>query len=354
MYKIAILPGDGIGPEVIREATKVLLKIATRFGHRLELTEALIGGAAIDKAGVPLPPETLSLCKASDAILLGAIGGPKWNSNPRELKPEHALLGLRKELGLFANLRPARTYAALAHASTLKPGIVEAVDLLVVRELTGGVYYGVPRGIQQVDGQSVAVNTMIYSEGEVERIAVVAFEAAMMRRKKVCSVDKANVLECSQLWRRVVAEVAQRFPDIELTHMYVDNAAMQLVRNPGQFDVILTENLFGDILSDEAAMLTGSIGMLPSASKGGAVALYEPVHGSAPDIAGSGKANPIAAIESVAMMLRMSLQLQAEADVVEQAVLSALSRGCRTADICSAGEAPTSTQEMGEKIVQQI
>ena len=354
MYKVAILPGDGIGPEVVREATKVLLKIGERFGHRFELKEALIGGAAIDKLGVPLPPETLSVCKGSDAILLGAIGGPKWNGNPRELKPEHALLGLRKELGLFANLRPARTYAALAHASTLKPEIIWAVDLLVVRELVGGLYYGVPRGIGRADGQSVAVNTMTYSEGEVERIAVVAFEAAMSRRKKVCSVDKANVLECSQLWRAVVSEVAKRFPDVELTHMYVDNAAMQLVRNPGQFDVILTENLFGDILSDEAAMLTGSIGMLPSASMGGTVALYEPVHGSAPDIAGSGKANPIAAIASAAMMLRMSLRLGAEADMVEQAILSTLSRGCRTADISSAGEAPIATYEMGDMIVQQM
>jgi 3-isopropylmalate dehydrogenase len=354
LYKIAVLPGDGIGPEVVREATKVLLKIGERFGHRFELKEALIGGAAIDKVGVPLPPETLSVCKGSDAILLGAIGGPRWNNNPRELKPEHALLGLRKELGLFANLRPAKTYAALVHASTLKPETIQAVDLLVVRELTGGLYYGVPRGIQRVDGQSVAVNTMTYSEGEIERIAVVAFEAAMSRRKRVCSVDKANVLECSQLWRGVVSEAAKRFPDVELTHMYVDNAAMQLVRNPGQFDVIVTENLFGDILSDEAAMLTGSIGMLPSASLGGSVALYEPVHGSAPDIAGSGKANPVAAIESVAMMLRLSLHLGAEAEAIEKAVLSALSHGHRTADICSAGQVPISTGDMGEVIVQHI
>jgi 3-isopropylmalate dehydrogenase len=353
-YKIAVLPGDGIGPEVVREGIKVLLKIGEKFSRRFEVKEAPIGGAALDKVGVPLPPETLSLCKNSDAVLLGAIGGPKWHSNPPELKPEQALLALRKELGLFANLRPAKTCPALIHSSTLKPETIKDVDLLVVRELTGGLYYGEPRGIHQANGQKIAVNTMIYSEREVERIAVVAFEAAKMRRKRVCSVDKANVLECSQLWRSVVNEVGERYQDVELTHMYVDNCAMQLIRNPSQFDVLVTENLFGDILSDEAAMLTGSIGMLASASLGGIIALYEPVHGSAPDIAGQGKANPIAAIASVAMMLRMSLHLVAEADAVEQAILSALMRGHRTADICAPGESPISTTAMGDIIVRQI
>jgi 3-isopropylmalate dehydrogenase len=339
---------------VVREGIKVLLKVGERFSHRFEVREAPIGGEALDEVGVPLPSETLSLCKGSDAVLLGAIGGPKWDSSPPELKPEQALLALRKELGLYANLRPAKAYSPLAHSSTLKLETIHDVDLLVVRELTGGLYYGEPRGIHQVNGQKVAVNTMAYSEREIDRIAVVAFEEARTRRKRVCSVDKANVLECSRLWRSVVNEVGVRYPDVELTHMYVDNCAMQLIRNPSQFDVLVTENLFGDILSDEAAMLTGSIGMLPSASLGGKVALYEPVHGSAPDIAGQGKANPIAAIASVAMMLRMSLHLVAEADAVEQAILSALMRGHRTADICAPGESPISTTAMGDIIVRQL
>lgn len=353
-HKIAVLPGDGIGPEVVREAIKVLLKIGERFNHRFEVREALIGGAALDEVGVPLPPETLSLCKNSNAVLLGAIGGSKWDNNPPELKPERALLSLRKELGLYANLRPARIYSPLIHSSTLKPETIEDIDLLVVRELTGGLYYGEPRGIHETEDHKLAVNTMTYSDDEIERIAVVAFDAAKKRRKRVCSVDKANVLECSRLWRSVVNEVANRYPDVELTHMYVDNCAMQLIRNPRQFDVIVTENLFGDILSDEAAMLTGSIGMLPSASLGGTVALYEPVHGSAPDIAGQGRANPIAAIASVAMMLRLSLHLVPEADAVEKAIHSALSQGYRTADICGPGEAPVSTSTMGGIIVEQI
>lgn len=353
-HKIAVLPGDGIGPDVVREAIKVLLKIGERFNHRFEVKEALIGGAALDEVGVPLPSETLSLCKTSDAILLGAIGGSKWDNNPPELKPERALLSLRKELGLFANIRPAKIYSPLIDSSTLKSETIHDVDFIVVRELTGGLYYGEPRGIHEADDHKLAVNTMTYSDDEIERIAVVAFDAARKRRKRVCSVDKANVLECSRLWRSVVNEVARRYPDVELTHMYVDNCAMQLIRNPRQFDVIVTENLFGDILSDEAAMLTGSIGMLPSASLGGTVALYEPVHGSAPDIAGQGRANPIAAIASVAMMLRLSLHLVTEADAVEKAIHSALSQGYRTADICGLGESPVSTSTMGGIIVEQI
>ncbi|OGU19339.1 MAG: 3-isopropylmalate dehydrogenase [Ignavibacteria bacterium GWA2_55_25] len=354
--KIAVLPGDGIGPEVIQEALKVLRRLSTVFKHDFHMEEGLAGGAALDAVGVPLPEETLKICRSSDAVLLGAVGGPKWDTNPPPLKPERALLGLRKELGLYANLRPAKIYSALLNASSLKKEIVRNVDLLVVRELTGGLYFGEPRGIERSHGQEVGVNTLRYSESEIDRIAVVAFEAARKRRKQVCSVDKANILETSQLWRKVVSAVGERYPDVQLTHMYVDNCAMQLVRNPAQFDVIVTENLFGDILSDEAAMLTGSIGMLPSASLGGNVAMYEPVHGSAPDIAGQGKANPIATIASVAMMLRYSFNLQAEADAVERSIESVLAAGLRTGDLYQSPSSETllTTSAMGDALANAI
>ncbi len=353
-YSIAVLPGDGVGPDVVREGTKVLERISERFGCQFAFREGLIGGAAIDKTGKPLPDETLALCKSSDAVLLGAVGGPKWENNPRGMKPEDALLGLRKQLGLFANLRPARIYRALLNASTLKADVIEGVDLLVVRELTGGIYFGTPRGVHPQNGEQVAVNTLTYSTSEIRRIAGQAFDAARRRRKKVCSVDKANVLESSQLWRSVVTQVAAGYPDIELTHMYVDNCAMQLIRNPRQFDVIVTENLFGDILSDEAAMLTGSIGMLPSASLGGRVALFEPVHGSAPDIAGKDKANPIATIASVALMLRYSFNLEEESRCIEEAIEKVLEKGCRTSDISSNGDGVLGTRAMGSAIAEHI
>jgi 3-isopropylmalate dehydrogenase len=354
LFKIAVLPGDGVGPEVVREGVKVLRKIGQKFGHRFECDEAFVGGAALDQCGEPLPAETLSLCKSSHAVLLGAVGGPKWDNNLPALKPEQALLGLRKELGLYANLRPARIHAPLLNSSTLKADVLSDVDLIVVRELTGGLYFGKPRGIKALGGEQVAVNTLVYSESEVKRIAIVAFELARRRRRKVCSVDKANILETSQLWRKVVAEVARRYQDVELSHLYVDNCAMQLIRNPRQFDVIVTENMFGDILSDEAAMLTGSIGMLPSASLGGKVALYEPVHGSAPDIAGQDKANPIAAITSAAMMLRHSFNLEEEALSVEHAIEAVLAKGYRTADLGLGGSNRVGTTEMGDAITAEI
>ena len=354
MFNVAVLPGDGIGPEVVWEAVKILNRVGRKFGHHFEFTEALVGGAALDQTGKPLPDETLALCRNSHAVLLGAVGGPQWDPNPPELKPEQALLGLRKGLGLYANLRPAKIYAPLAKASTIKQEILEGVDILVVRELTGGIYFGTPRGIQKNNGEAVAFNTLLYSESEVQRIAHQAFDAARNRRKKVCSVDKANILETSQLWRRVVTETARNYPDIELTHMYVDNCAMQLIRNPGQFDVILTENMFGDILSDEAAMLTGSIGMLPSASLGGNVALFEPVHGSAPDIAGQHKANPIATIASAALMMRYSFKRDQEALSIERAIEGVLDSGYRTPDIFSEGTKLVGTTAMGDAISERI
>ena len=355
-FKITILPGDGIGPEVVREALKVMRRLGGVFKHDFQMVEGYVGGAALDAVGVPLPEETLKLCRSADAVLLGAVGGPKWDDNPPPLKPEKALLGLRKALGLYANLRPAKMYSTLLDASSLKREIVRNVDLLVVRELTGGLYFGEPRGIEGSQGQEVGVNTLRYSASEIDRIAVVAFEAARKRRKQVCSVDKANVLETSQLWRKVVSAVGDRYPDVQLTHMYVDNCAMQLIRNPAQFDVIVTENLFGDILSDEAAMLTGSIGMLPSASLGGNVAMYEPVHGSAPDIAGQGKANPIATVASVAMMLRYSFNLQAEADTVERSIESVLAGGFRTGDLYQSPTSDTllTTSAMGDALADAI
>lgn len=353
-FTIAVLPGDGIGPDVVREGVKILKRIAKRRNQDFVFQEGLVGGAALDATSHPLPAETLTLCKSSNAVLLGAVGGPKWDNNPPELKPEQALLGLRKQLGLFANLRPARIYSALIGASSLKSEVVEGVDVLVVRELTGGLYFGTPRGVRSQNGEDTAVNTLVYSTSEVKRIAEVAFNAARKRRKKVCSVDKANILETSQLWRKVVMQVAAAYPDVELTHMYVDNCAMQLIRNPRQFDVIVTENMFGDILSDEAAMLTGSIGMSPSASLGGNVALFEPVHGSAPDIAGKDKANPIATIASVAMMLRHSFNLVEDARLIDLAIESVLNQGYRTADIWSKGNTLLGTAAMGDAIMERI
>ncbi len=351
---ITVLPGDGIGQEVVAGALQVLEVVAKKFNHVFEYKHALAGGAALDATGIPLPDETLKMCKESDAVLLGAVGGPKWDSNPQHLKPERALLGLRKELGLYANIRPAKIYSALVDASSLKKEIVDGVDIVVVRELTGGLYFGKPAGFEKRNGEETGFNTMIYSESEVKRIAESAFDIARKRKKKVCSVDKANILEVSQLWRKVVTDVAMQYPDVELSHMYVDNCSMQLIRNPKQFDVIVTENMFGDILSDEAAMLTGSIGMLASASLGGNVALYEPVHGSAPDIAGQNKANPIATIASVAMMLRYSFNRAAESDAIENAIEKVLSKGFRTGDIFTEGTILLGTKEMTQKISESL
>ena len=351
---ITVIPGDGIGKEVVAGALLVLSAVGRKYGHTFTTKEVLAGGSALDAVGVPLPKETITQCLSSDAVLLGAVGDPRYDSNPPHLKPEQAILGLRKELGLFANIRPAKIIQALIEASTIKKEVVRGVDLIVVRELTGGLYFGSPRGFEQRGNEQVGFNTMIYSESEVIRIARVAFETAGKRRKKVCSVDKANVLETSQLWRRIVIQTAREYPDVELTHMYVDNCSMQLIRNPKQFDVIVTENMFGDILSDEAAMLTGSIGMLASASIGGSVALYEPIHGSAPDIAGQNKANPIATILSVAMMLRFSFSLSAEADAIEKTVELILNDGYRTGDIYSHGTTLLGTREMSQKICDRL
>ncbi len=350
--KIAVLPGDGIGPEVVAEAVKVLERLRRDYGLKIEFETAPVGGAAYDQVGQPLPPATLQLAQAADAVLLGAVGGLKYDTLARELRPEKALLGLRSELKLFANLRPAILYPQLASASTLKPEIVAGLDILIVRELTGDIYFGEPRGVRTLaNGERQGFNTMVYAEHEVARVARVAFDAARKRCKKVCSVEKANVLETSGLWREVVVRVAKDYPDIELSHMYVDNAAMQLVRAPKQFDVIVTGNIFGDILSDEAAMLTGSIGMLPSASLDAAnKGMYEPIHGSAPDIAGKGVANPLATILSVAMMLRYTLNEAALAARVEKAVSSVLDQGLRTGDIYTEGTKKVGTKEMGDAV----
>lgn len=356
-YSIAVLPGDGIGPEIMAEAIKVLKVIGKKFGVDFKLTHALVGGASIDASGRPLTDETLQLALDADAVMLGAVGGPKWESLDYSLRPERALLALRKEMGLFANLRPAKIHKVLMGASTLKPEVIDGVDLLVVRELTGGLYFGTPKGVEKLpDGTERGVNTMVYTTPEIERIAKVGFEAARKRRKKLCSVDKANVLETTELWRRVVIRVGKDFPDVELSHMYVDNCAMQLVRNPRQFDVIVTENTFGDILSDEASMLTGSIGMLPSASLGvdSRRAMYEPIHGSAPDIAGKGLANPLATILSAAMMLNYSFDMLEAAVEIEKAVEAVLNKGFRTADIAEQGVKPISTVQMGDAVVKEI
>lgn len=352
--KLAVLPGDGIGPEVVAEALKVMNIVAENSNMSIVFSEALVGGAALDKYHIPLPDETLKLCLESDAVVLGAVGGPKWESNPHYLKPEKALLRLRQELGLFANVRPAKVYPPLVGASTLKSEVIENIDLIVMRELTGGIYFGEPRGVRQNGNEKIGMNTLVYSESEIERIARSAFEMAMKRRKKVTSVDKANVLDSSQLWRDVVNDISQDYPEVSLNHLYVDNCAMQLVREPQQFDVILTGNMFGDILSDEAAMLTGSIGMLPSASLGKHSAMYEPVHGSAPDIAGQGIANPIATIASLAMMFKYSFDMPDAANAIENAISRVLEQGYRTADLMEDGKQQVTTCEMGDLIVEAL
>jgi len=354
--KIAILPGDGIGPEIVAEAEKVLAELRTGCGFDAELEHAPVGGAAFEADGHPLPAATLALARAADAILLGSVGGPQWDGLERALRPEQGLLALRAELGLFANLRPAILYPQLAGASTLKAEIVSGLDLMIVRELTGGIYFGQPRGIRRRDdGQREGFNTLVYSEHEIERIGRSAFAIAQKRAGRLCSVDKANVLECSELWREVMNRLAGDYPDVELSHMYVDNAAMQLVRAPKQFDVMVTSNMFGDILSDAAAMLTGSIGMLPSASlDANGKGMYEPIHGSAPDIAGQDVANPLATILSVAMMLRYSLDEAALARRIETAVGDVLDRGLRTADIAAAGEQAVGTSAMGDAVVAAL
>ena len=353
--KIAVLAGDGVGREIVPEAVKILKAIGQKYHHSFEFVSADIGGHAIDKVGVPLPSDTLALAKQSDAVLLGAVGGPKWEGLDYGIRPERALLGIREALGLYANLRPAKVYANLVDASTLKRDVIEGIDILVIRELTGGIYFGKPKGIEPLPGGGErGINTEVYTTEEVRRIAKVAFEAARKRRKKVTSVDKANVLESSELWRKVVIEVHKDYPDVELGHIYVDNAAMQLVRNPRQFDVMLCNNMFGDILSDEAAMLTGSIGMLPSASIGAKVGLFEPIHGSAPDIAGKNIANPIATIASAGMMLSYAFQLDKEAEAIDRAIVKTLDMGYRTKDIQSPGAKIVGTVEMGEAILRNL
>jgi len=354
--KICVLPGDGVGPEIIPQAMKAVNAVGKKFGHKFETVEALIDGAAIDATGGPLPDETIALCKAADSVLLGAVGGPKWDNVPREIRAEVGLLGIRKELGLFANLRPAKLYPELKKACYLRPDIVEkGIDVMVVRELTGGIYFGQPKGVEVRDGERVGFNNMIYYEHEVRRIARVAFEAARKRDNQLCSVDKANVLEVSQLWRDVVIEVSSEYPDVELRHLYVDNAAMQLVRDPSQFDVIVTGNLFGDILSDEASVITGSIGMLPSASLGEKnPGLYEPIHGSAPGRAGQNKANPLATVLSAAMMLRHDFQMEDGAKAIEDAVSETLRDGFRTIDIMDEGTTLVSCSEMGDRVAERI
>lgn len=355
--KIAILAGDGIGPEIMAQASRVLALVNDQHSLNLTLEDGLVGGAAIDAKGTALPEETIALCDAADAILLGAVGGPKWDTLPPAERPEKAgLLAIRSRLDLFGNLRPALLYPQLADASSLKPELVAGLDILIVRELTGGIYFGQPRGIRELEnGEREGYNTYVYNESQIRRIAKVAFELAQKRGGRLCSVDKANVLEVTMLWREVVQDMAKDYPDVELSHMYVDNAAMQLVRAPKQFDVMVTGNMFGDILSDAAAMLTGSIGMLPSASldvngKG----MYEPCHGSAPDIAGQNKANPLATILSVAMMLRYSLNEAAAAQVIEDAVSRVLDQGLRTADIASEGCKLVSTTEMGDAVIEAL
>lgn len=354
MHKIAVLPGDGIGVEIVPQAIKVLDKVAKKYGYEFSYEEGLIGGAAIDATGHPLPQETLELCQSSDAILLGAVGGPKWDNLPVDKRPEAAaLLPLRKTLGLYANIRPAFLYSALASASTLKEEVIMGTDLVTIRELTGGLYFGEKRREKTETGE-VAIDTLVYSTEEIERIVRLAFEIAKTRRKKVTSVDKANVLESSRLWRETVNRIHQDYPEVELEHMYVDNAAMQLVRRPTQFDVIVTENMFGDILTDQASMLIGSIGMLPSASLGGKVGLYEPSHGSAPDIAGQDKANPLATILSAAMMLKYSFGYHEAAKDVEEAVAKVLELGYRTPDLMEEGKKLVGTNAMGDLVCEYL
>lgn len=354
-FTIALLPGDGIGPEVIHEATKILRVLEKTQGLELMLQEVAVGGYAFETEGHPLPNNTLDVVNKADSVLLGAVGGPKWENIDFSLRPERALLGLRSNLKLFANLRPAKIFPALVEASSLKRELVENLDILVVRELTGGIYFGEPRGVETLaDGSRRGFNTLVYTEDEIKRIARVAFDVASKRNKKVTSVDKANVLEVTGLWREVVNEIRKEYPDVHLEHMYVDNCAMQLVRAPKQFDVIVTTNMFGDILSDEASMLTGSIGMLPSASIGGDTAMYEPIHGSAPDIAGKGLANPLATILSVGMMFKYSFDREDLNIKIESAVESVLSQGFRTRDIMSKNMTEISTQEMGDKVIAEL
>src|SRR6201981_2908047 len=354
LLNITVLPGDGIGPEVTEQAVHVLQAVADRFGHQLQLQQKLIGGAALAAVNDPLPPDTVQACLASSAVLLGAVGSPEFDKNPGHLRPEAGLLRIRRELGAYANLRPAVFFPALEDSSPLRPEIVRGTDIMIVRELLGGAYFGQPRSIEGDPGARVAINTMRYAEHEVERIARVAFELAMKRKKKVLSVDKANVLECSRLWRDVVTRIAKDYPDVKLGHQYVDSAAMLLVQRPTDFDVVLTENMFGDILSDQAGGVVGSLGLLASASTGGPVGLYEPVHGSAPDIAGKGIANPLGVILSVAMLLRHSFHLEQEAACVEQAVSKVLDSGARTADLAKPGQSALSTSEMGTKGVDAM
>ena len=355
-HKIAVLPGDGIGPEVIAVAIDVIQHLEESHSLGIELEYADIGGTAYDKTGTPLPDETLELCQDADAILLGAVGGPKWESIDFSLRPERGLLKVRSELVLFSNLRPAILFPQLVAASTLKPEIVSGLDIMIVRELTGGIYFGQPRGVSTLaDGQRQGINTLVYTESEVERIAHSAFRVAAARNNKLCSVDKANVLECTEMWREVVSEVATSWPDVELSHLYVDNAAMQLVRAPKQFDVIVTTNMFGDILSDAAAMLTGSIGMLPSASlDANGKGMYEPIHGSAPDIAGQDKANPMATVLSVAMMFRYTFELPEVAEVIENAVSQVLESGLRTPDIQSSGAEIVGTRRIASALIEAL
>lgn len=353
--KILVLPGDGIGPEVIREAAKILEWFTTHSAHRFEMHEGLIGGAAIDATGIPLSDETIVRAKEADSVLLGAVGGPKWASVSEDCRPEQGLLKIRKALGLFANLRPAQYFSALAEAAPLKKDRIEDLDIIIVRELISDVYFGTPRGIQVINGERAAHNTMSYTTSEIDRIARVAFDLARQRKKMVCSVDKANVLETSMLWREIVQAIRdQDYSDITLSHMYVDNAAMQLICRPKQFDVLLTANLFGDILSDEASVLTGSLGMLPSASIGAEHSLYEPIHGSAPDIAGKALANPLAAILSVALMFKHTFQLKEEAAQIRAAVTAVLDAGYRTKDIMTANGILVSTSQMGDQVVARL
>ena len=351
--KILITPGDGIGPEVTEQAVQILKKVAPLFDIQLDLNEKPVGGIAYDLTGTPLPDETLNAAKISDAVLLGAVGGPKWEPLDFSVRPERGLLKLRSELELYANLRPAAIYGDLVNASTLKAEVVDGADLMVVRELTGGIYFGTPRGVEERNGERVGFNTLVYSESEIRRIAKVGFETAMKRRRKLTSVDKANVLESTEFWREIVTDVGTNFPEVELSHMYVDNAAMQIIRDPKQFDTMVTTNMFGDIISDAAAMMTGSLGMLPSASIGGEIGMYEPVHGSAPDIAGEDKANPLAMILSVGMMMRYSFNLTEADEMIKKAVVDTLEK-YRTVDIMAEGKIQIGCREMGEKVLQSL
>lgn len=354
-YKIALLEGDGIGPEVIAEGVKALNAVGKKFGIEFEYEKALIGGCAYDKTGTPLPDETVSLAKSADAVFLGAVGDWKYDTLPPEVRPEKALLGIRKALNLFANLRPSIVYEELVSSSPLKPELVRGVDIMIIRELTGDVYFGEPKGISTVNGKKTGYNNMVYSEDEVERIAHVAFQTAMKRQKRLCSVDKANVLDVSRLWREVICDVSKQYPEVELSHMYVDNAAMQIIRAPKQFDTIVTGNIFGDILSDEASMLPGSLGMLPSASLSGTnTGMYEPIHGSAPDLKGKDVVNPIATILSASMMLKYSFGNDAAAKSIEDAVKAVLKSGYRTPDIKADGTAVIGTKQMGTLIAEAI